>query len=403
MSKKVRRVKLLNTSRLTAETDINIGEVFEARVRGVSDTGNGIVEHPKGRLFFVPGVWLEERVEVRVAALKKRFGSADLVRVVEASAMRVESPCPYHGTGDTHCGGCPWMSVSYSAQLAAKQDRVVQAMGKIQPDLEVEPILAAAEPLAYRIRAQLKSDGQKLGFVTRGQRTLVDVEQCAVLSAANQHTLAALRLQLPNRAWKPEGKRSWTTVDIDESTPPEKVSINKRLPFQQANGAQNAAMRAWLKARLALTQTDFPAVELFAGSGNLTEILAAGGYPSVVAAEVVPAAVAELTEKNLANVTVKLCDLFNEDTFSAFWRQHAQARTLLLDPPREGLQVTNGMFRKGNALRDVLYISCDLATLCRDLAQFIAQGFTLLTVQPLDMFPQTPHIEVMVHLRRVKG
>lgn len=400
MSKWQRGPRLIKTSRMRAQTGIAIGARFEARVKALAETGNGVVEHPSGVVFFVPGVWLGELVTVVVTEVKKSFGNAALIEVVEASPERISVPCEHHGFADDACGGCPWMMVSESAQLQAKQERVQQALVRIDDRIIVAPIVRAPQALGYRGRAQFKTNGHELGFVASGQKRLAAVRDCLVLTDKNRETLAQLRQALPNPQWQPQGQQRLTTLDIDEGVNAKNVSINKRLPFQQANQDQNRWMHNWLLRKLAALPHQRKALELFAGSGNLTEVLVQAGFSSVVAVEVMPEAVALLSARQLPGVEAEICDLFDDKAFAQLVEQHQDAEVLVLDPPRDGLKLKEGLLRKRGKLRDILYISCNLATFVRDVKDLYERGFVLLEVQPVDMFPQTPHVEILAHLKR---
>jgi 23S rRNA (uracil1939-C5)-methyltransferase len=384
----------------SAGRDKGTGQIFEAKVIGLADTGNAVVEHPDGRRFFVPGAWLGERIRVKVKELKTQYGIGELVELLETSPERISPPCQFHGFAADQCGGCAWMFVDYEAQLRAKQQRVEQAIHRLVADQRVLPILQAPEPLGYRVRAQLKTDGHELGFVANAQRQLVAVDDCLVLSPHNRSTLRGLREQLPRPEWAPHRKQDWTTLDIDESVSVESVSINKRLPFQQANRQQNHNMRAWLKNRLEALPRHLPVLELFAGSGNFTDVIAAAGFESITAVEVVPEAVAALRARELPRVLPVTCDLFDETAFADLLQHQRTAEILVLDPPRDGLKCRNGLFDRRSRLREILYVSCDLATFIRDLRDFLAAGYVLDELQPVDLFPQTPHVELLAHLRR---
>lgn len=374
--------------------------LFEARVQSLTDTGEAVVNHPDGRRFFVPGAWLGELVRVRPLEVKSQYGRGELAAVLEPAPERVAPGCPHQGFSADHCGGCPWMMVTYAAQLAAKQARVERALARLQPGVAVAPILAAPQPLGYRVRAQLKTDGRELGFVAAGQRRLAPVQDCLVLTDRNRGTLRELRRLLPNSDWRPARKEDWTTLDLDESVGAAAISLNRRLPFQQANADQNRVMRQWLAQQVAPLSKHMPVLELFAGSGNFTQVLAEAGFSSITAAEAVPEAVAALTQRQLPGVVPVVCDLFDAADFQRLLQANAEAEVLVLDPPREGLKVRGGLLGKHSRLREIFYISCDLATLCRDLQEMLAGGFALVEAQPLDLFPQTPHVELLVHLRR---
>lgn len=392
-----------------AAGSLTVGTCFNGRVRDISADGKGVVPHENGQVFFVAGVWLNEQVQVRINDFKGRFGFAELVTVTEPSPDRVEPPCPYQGVSARSCGGCPWQFVRYEAQLQVKQARVEQsftgmiASGFLKSD-RLKPILPSPEIYAYRNRAQLKTDGERLGYVTAGSRSLVDIKDCIILTDKNRETLRALRMHLPNPAWRPRRKDYLTTLDIDESVGADSASVNARLPFQQANSAQNQAMRDWLSHKLSSLQKSQAVLELFAGSGNFTSLIVDAGFTNIMAVEVVDEAMAELRHK-YPQVKTLACDLFSDDAAEAVYRAMPDAEILVLDPPRDGLKndllkSKQGLFRKKSRIKTLLYISCNLATLHRDLQAFVEHGFKIREIQPLDQFPHTPHIELMAHLER---
>jgi len=380
-----------------------VGDTFSALVRDLGSTGDGIVEHPGGRVFFVAGAWPGERVTVRVTALKGRHGRAALLRVEEAFSGRVEPACPHHGFGADDCGGCPWQFASYEAQLDAKQRRVEQALARLGIGADViQPIIASDHQLGYRNRAQFKTDGRRLGYVARGSRALVDVRECPVLSEANRRTLAQLRSRLPNVAWRPPGKRDWTTLDIaeEEGEGEGACSVNRRLPFRQANSPQNTRMREWLGDRLSGLPRELPVLELFAGSGNFTRVIAGLGFERIAAVEAAPAALAELERSRLDNVSVMGLDLYVEGALARLRRETGAPGILLLDPPRDGLKDAAALFApRLPPFRHVFYISCDLATFARDASVLLGAGYRTVEIQPLDLFPQTPHVEILGYFR----
>jgi len=377
-----------------------IGAIFEARVKDLASDGRGIVQHPSGRTYFVTGLWFGELARLRITQIKGKIGSAEVQEVLQAVAQRIDAPCPHHGVGSGLCGGCPWQFVEYSAQLEAKQVRVESSFRRAGVDVPVKTILPSANTLSYRNRAQLKSDGRQVGFVSSHSNALAPIDDCLILSDANRNTLAMLREQLPNNTWRPAKNRDWVTLDIDESTPADVVSVNKRLPFQQANSAQNALMRQWLSDKLQLCASDSTVLELFCGTGNLTEVISARGFEQVIAAEASVEAIDGLKRKELPNVRGMVANLFMDAGFEKAVYQAREAQVLVLDPPRDGLKVIEPLFRKKSRIKDVFYISCDLATLVRDVKIFTDNKYKVKEIQPLDMFPHTPHVECMVALKK---
>jgi 23S rRNA (uracil1939-C5)-methyltransferase len=380
--------------------------VFAAQVQDLASDGRGVITHPDGRVCFVAGVWPGEKGDFRLTAIKGRTATAELVTLHEPVSARVTAPCPHHGHSVKDCGGCPWQFVSYQAQLAAKQARVEKALqglcGRKGVQAVCKPIWGSPQTAAYRNRAQLKTDGARLGYLAAASHNLIDVEQCLVLSEANQKTLSDLRNQLPNADWKPARRHSWTTLNIDESVSAENVSVNARLAFQQGNSRQNMRMREWLAQQAASLNRNLPLVELFCGAGNFTEVLAHSQFTKVFAVDVAGDALQVLQQKQLPDVDVLAVNLYDDTRLDKVTRLLSTAGTLFLDPPRDGLQHRDALLKRAKSVTDILYVSCNLATFVRDIADFICFGYSLLEVQPLDQFPHTAHIELLARLKRTR-
>ena len=289
------------------------------------------------------------------------------------------------------------MFMPYEVQSAAKVWRLkstIETLGDSSTQLDA--LLVAPEELGYRNRAQLKTDGSKLGYVAAGTRTLVDVTTCPILTASNSRSLASLREALPNPTWRAR-KQDWQTIDLDDSL--EEVSLNKRLPFRQGNTQQNAVMREWLAQVIASIPRDALVLELFAGSGNFTEVLAAH-FKTVVAVEGDSQALQQLPHVAPDRIQAHALNLFSVQAVEAWISNREGVRVLVLDPPREGLKVRAPFLSALAELETVIYVACDIATWARDCKDFLAQGFRLARVTPLDLFPQTPHLEVLSVLTR---
>jgi 23S rRNA (uracil1939-C5)-methyltransferase len=252
-----------------------IGDEFEADVRDLTSAGLGVVAHPSGRVFFARGVWPGERGTFAITALKGRAGEAALIELLERSPARATPACVHHGVTADACGGCPWQFVSYDAQLVAKQQRIEKHLAPLLAPGSVAPIWPSPEELGYRNRAQLKSDGQRLGYLAAASRNIVDVDDCPILNEHNRGTLRALRAELPKRAWRPRRGRDWTTIDIDDDVDAQGAGVNRRRPFRQGNSAQNERMRQWLADTVSSLGAVGQVLELYAGSGNFTDVLAA--------------------------------------------------------------------------------------------------------------------------------
>lgn len=386
-----------------------INDIFLGEVRDLASDGRGVVVHPSGRTIFVDGVWVGEKGEFKITELKGRVGFANVVDIHNASPQRVTPVCEHHGFGKNTCGGCPWQFMEYSAQLAAKQLRVLNELTRLNTRDKIRDIWSSSAVVGYRNRAQLKTDGTKLGFLAAHSRHITDVKDCVILSDKNRQTLSDIRETMPNSAWRVSSKdfkkQAWTSVDIDESIDISNVSVNQRLPFQQGNSEQNQQMRGWLTTKLQEISVQLPkgmnVLELFCGAGNFTEIIAQAKHTQILAVESVSAALTSLNAKKLTNVRTYETNLFLETAFEKIYNQQRDFDVLVLDPPRDGLKNKKDLLPKKSKIKHILYISCDLATFSRDLAYFQENKFKVIEVQPLDQFPHTPHVELMAYLSRV--
>ncbi len=385
---------------------------FEGVVRDVTTHGKGVVEHPSGLAVFVPLVWLNEFVKVRIQRVKKQFAEGELVSVIKAHPERIEPRCEYFRASPA-CGGCTWQFVSYDAQLEVKQQWVKKAFAHVINDTVVAPIWGSDKPWYYRNRAEFKFDGVKLGYLSSQSNHLIHIKDCPVLDDKMTEHLGHLLEFLPALASgdmasedaitaKKASPKKPALIAVDSDMAVGQPRFNQRLDFRQTNDGQNQRLKQWLRQVLSVCSRQSPIVELFSGAGNFTEVLVDEGFEQIVAAEFSASAIEMLNAKQLQGVTGRVADLFDEKALSRLCRDVSQAETLVLDPPREGLLCIEPLLAHKH-IKCIAYISCNLATCQRDVKRFVEAGFSCVNVQPVDMFPQTPHLELCVLLTRPSG
>jgi 23S rRNA (uracil1939-C5)-methyltransferase len=286
------------------------------------------------------------------------------------------------------------MFMNYEAQVSAKQKKLASALTSLNATHLSCRVKGSVRQFGYRNRAQLKTNGRELGYLRASSHDLTDIETCAVLTDTNQVLLSRLRNSLPNSAWRPRSKQKWITLDIDDQR--DAPIIDKRQPFRQANDSQNAIMRDWLADKLTSLVPEGPVLELFCGNGNLTSVVAeCSPHAQVVAVEGDAMALEALAALNIASVTTERVNLFDDRQIRALISALPSINGVVLDPPRDGLKARDAFGCVFSECSWVVYISCNLATWQRD-AQFLQdQGLRLTQVEGLDMFPQTPHLEVL--------
>jgi len=363
-----------------------------------------VVRHPQGQVFFVPGSWPGDEAEFEVVSVKDRYGRARISKLHTPSAERRESPCQHFGFEPGKCGGCQWIFATYASQLKYKEARILRALERaklVDQDFNFLPILGAPDEWAYRNRAQFKTDGNQIGFVSFESKTIAPVDECKILNGRMSEIFSELKASLPRTDWAPTESFIWNFLDLNESTDIKTFSINKRAAFQQGNSSQNEQMKTWLKLKLSELEKTQSVLELYCGSGNFTDIIAAEKFAHIWAAESDRPAVGHLQNKKLSHVQVMKMDLFNPAALRVLSREASRAQILVLDPPREGARNVQILLQGLKYLQHALYISCDVATFVRDAVILRSAGLRLKELQPIDLFPQTPHVEILAKFVKI--
>lgn len=362
-------------------------EVF---IESLAFGGEG-VGRDEGKVVFVPGTVPGDRVRIRELSDHGKYKRGELMEVLQPSPDRVSPPCAVFG----QCGGCQWQNVAYEAQLRWKEAILKEALERVgrldQPN--VLPILQAGAPWHYRSRIQLKVDESgAVGFHAQKSHHVVTFDECKI---ADPRLNSKMR-EIKQQSSLTEGGLELSLNGSDE------VYVRKETEgervFSQVNRPQNEKLVATVldfafgKAESAFTRKK-SVIELYAGSGNLSFPLAerAGTIYCVEEnAEAVRQAEELAVEREMPNLhwiaglaewgLKKLC------------RRGISPDLLVLDPPRRGAKEILDLVCVMKP-RQIVYVSCDPVTLARDLNFLTRRYYRLEKVQPIDMFPQTYHIE----------
>jgi 23S rRNA (uracil1939-C5)-methyltransferase len=418
-------------------------EFVEVTIERILPGGLGLA-HAEGRTVMVALAAPGDRVRVRIDRVKGNVSFAQIHEVITPSPQRVEPPCPYFG----RCGGCDFQQLTYEAQLEAKKGIIRDCLRRIG-GLESVPdfaIIPAPHAWHYRTRAQWQYDRIRgmLGYYESNSRRVCDVAECAVLVPQLQESLTALRRRMENNELPDdardfravvgddgvsialpvlgssptvregsEGRGSSPTVreglvlaaedviEVTRSIRGERYKLNAESFFQANVDLLPQLIDAAIDGAAGET-----AMELYCGVGLFTLPLARR-FPHVVGVESDFSA-AKFARANLENAgltNAKVADQSVADWLennATGWlnlrSEFGKLDYLLLDPPRTGAEsrVIAGILRLKP--QKLCYVSCDQATLARDLKKLIAAGYTLDSLTAFDMFPQTHHVETVVHL-----
>lgn len=366
--------------------------------------------HAEGLTLFVSLAAPGDVLRVRVDRVQGKVGFASVVEVLQPSPARVEPPCPYFG----RCGGCDFQQLNYQAQLDAKVEIIRDCLHRIAKIEAGEiPITPSPGEWRYRARAnwQVDAAAKLLGYFERGSNRVCDVEYCAVLVPELQGTLEQVRARLfvepanaPRNIDAVVGNEGvsvapplagFTTDIVSRAVGSESYHFSADAFFQVNHGLLELLIAAAIGDAKGNT-----AVDLYCGVGLFTLPLARR-FARVVGVEAHPRA-AEFARRNLDAAKLENVEVITARV-GEWLGQHAEEFSpvdfLLLDPPRTGCE--NRDIAGILALRpaQISYVSCDPATLARDLKKLTAAGYSLASVAAFDMFPQTHHVETIVHLR----
>ncbi len=400
-----------------------------------------------GKVVFVPGTVPGDEVEVVLDEEKKRYATGHVIQIRHPSAQRRTPPCPYI----SRCGGCPWQQVTYPEQLRAKELTVREQLRRIGGIAEppLLPIIPAPQEWHYRHRIRLHGQAGRFGFSPPQSHDVVEIESCFIaredVAAQLQAARAwgtALRTAVrqieiiggesagatapsivlageADGAWHPQDaaictnflvdhpqisglvllgygwRRRWGNTDVSFVPENDGAALSMRHgTFTQGNPTGNRALVASVLT-LGAFHDKQKVIELYCGAGNLS-LPIARRVESLIGIEQERAAVvdAEANATRLGLTNTRFMTASVEAGVHQLLEAGVRGDVVVLDPPRMGAAAVIDLLPQLGA-RAVLYVSCDPATLARDLRRLHTHGYHLHAVQPVDLFPQTSHVETI--------
>jgi 23S rRNA (uracil1939-C5)-methyltransferase len=397
----------------TGRRRLTAGKSAEVSIERLLPGGLGLA-HAEGQTILVALAAPGDRLHVMIERVRGDVAFGSIHEIVTPSPLRVEPLCPYFG----RCGGCDFQQLSYQAQLAAKVEIIRDCLRRIARIEPPSDITITPSPLAwnYRSRAQWQHDARRrhLGYFERGSHRVCDVTVCPVLVPALQETFSDLRERMLSGLLPPDIEEfQGVAGDDGASLVPPLDAVEERLETSRTIGDHRYRFSAdgffqinhellapLINAAVNQAHGD-TAIDLYCGAGLFTLPLARR-FARVIGVEANAAAIAyarrNLDEAGLTGATVeraKVSDWLKDNA-----ERLAPVDYLLLDPPRAGAEegATAGILSLRP--RHIAYVSCDPATLARDLKELFGGGYRLDSITAFDMFPQTHHVETVVHMRK---
>jgi 23S rRNA (uracil1939-C5)-methyltransferase len=346
----------------------------QLKIEDVAFGGRG-VGRADGKAVFVPFTIEGERVAARIVREKKQFAEAELEEVLERSEHRTTPECPYFG----QCGGCTYQHISYEHQLQLKHRQVDQTLRRIgrfdEPPLQA--IVPSPNSYGYRDRVTVHVEEGVLGYYRRDSHRLIDVKQCPIAAPEVNAALAELRARRPR-----DGHYTL------------RAHIGPRV-FAQTNPDVAEAMAQLVDGLIPSGQKSL--IDAYCGTGFFAKRLAPR-FERVTGIEWDHYAVAAARKDAIAKEVYIAGDV--EFELPRQLAQNDPATTcVIVDPPATGLTATTRSALKEFPPHTLIYVSCNPATLARDLSE-LRTAFRTMSITPLDMFPQTAEIECAAHLQR---
>lgn len=403
---------------------------IQVKVTGMAHGGDGVARH-KGKVIFVPYTLPGEEVLVELTEEKAKYAHAHLLEVVTASPHRVVPRCPHFGI----CGGCHWQHIAYETQLSLREDILRSQFRRIAhlTDVCVQPSLSMSQPWHYRNHVQLHLDEDgHLGFMAAKERRVVAIQECPIMHPLVADVFAALDLDFPElknvslRAGITTGQRLLILETLGETAPALEVDIPVSCVLLLEDGTpvtyvgdnyinENLAGRSFrisatsfFQVNTAQTEQTLEAVrrylspqgnevllDIYCGVGTFG-LSMAGAVERMIGIEESEAAVADARFNSQGMDNVRFLQGQAEGLLPNL---EEKVDVVILDPPRQGCRKKALAAILKLAPSRITYISCDPATLARDVGRLVQGGYELVEVQPIDMFPQTCHVESVALLR----
>lgn len=406
-------------------------DTFDVFIEKMDHFGNGLAK-VENQYIFVKNALPKETVKIEITKVKKKFLNAKAIKIITPTVDRVSVLCPYYEV----CGGCQVMHLAYFKQLEFKKEKVVELFQKFAgvPNLEVEQIFSGKQ-FAYRNKVVFHGKNQMLGLYQEKSNDLVEVENCLLVeeglnqiyhkikeylkknSDARIEDLTIRKTSSNEYMLILNGNLNMKTfLSYLDQFSLKSVYFNQKLVYGEEYITEdifgfkfriypNAFFQVNYEMMKKLYQVvmDYyqdknyqTVLDLYCGTGTIG-MLVSSYVKELIGVEVVHDSIIAANQNQkinqLPNVT------FLEGKVENHISKFQNIDSIILDPPRSGLDSKTRETILKIAPQSIVYISCDPATLARDLKELL-EDYTIVKVHLVDMFPNTYHVECVCVLSR---
>jgi 23S rRNA (uracil1939-C5)-methyltransferase len=382
-------------------------EYHNIEITSIAHGGNG-VGRVEGQVCFVPYALPGDTVRVHIVRRTKKILWGEIDEVISPSEARTKAPCSVFG----RCGGCTWLHFAYPAQGEWKKRIVEESLARIAGmGIELAWAENAKRRLGYRTRADFHGDGEKLGFFAGASHDIVESDKCPLCHDKLNEAMLTLReigvKGSVNVTINPDGDdvlvwTKFTKRKLKQYFPlaqsPKDEKIRTMFKFEGVPIVNGAFSQSSLLLNRVLVKTvhdmigkPVSVLDLYCGNGNLTL-----GLPDSVG----------VLGMDHNKVAVKAAWSMKRGNYVTGGESKmrkliakGEADTIVLDPPRAGAKTIMPAIAESHA-RSIVYVSCDPATLARDVKVLGEKGWKITKATAVDMFPNTAHVETVCRLER---
>ena len=410
---------------------LSIKQIIEIKIEKMVYGGDGFGQW-KELAVFIPNVVLGDIVEARITHLKKNFARAEVIRILQKSPIRSQPKCPFFEKG---CGGCQWMYIDYAEQLIIKRQIIEESLKKAGlKNVKVQSVLGMSTPYHFRNKAIAKcfvdsTKHVKVGFYEKNSHNVISVfsilnGECLAQNQMNNHTLREIaevlsrHVNLAKNIHSIAVRSNTTQASVRLPTSiisklPSKNQISNHIYMQirdkkfrifgasffQTNTLQTNILVETVEKYLGDRQNGI-LVDVFSGVG-LFSICFAHKFDKVIGIEASASSIkdAQFNIKQNKITNIQWIRGKAEEKFANL-KDNANIVAIILDPPRQGCHKKLLEEISQSSTNKIIYVSCDLATLCRDLKILQDSNYKICEIQPIDMFPHTYHIECVVKIAK---
>lgn len=406
--------------------------MYQVEIFNLDHQGRGI-GRINNKIIFISNALPGEIIEAKIVLEKKNFYEGKINRVLKASDDRITSICPHFD----ECGGCQYLNVAYEKSLEYKQNKVIDILKKyLQIDIKINPIIKSDDNLFYRNKVTFQVE-ENIGFYKEKSNTLIPIDTCFIAdkNINNLYKIIKDNISLNNitqiifRVSKKtnESMVIFKTNDyidtnkivqvLKEKT--DSIYMNNELlygkgkiienlldynfyispsSFFQVNTLQAEKLYSKALEYANITNSDL-VLDLYCGTGTIG-ILASKNAKKVIGVELNNEAIKDANRNKELN-KVNNIEFYSGDVGKILTKNNYNPQVIIVDPPRAGLDSTAiNQILKIRPER-LVYVSCDLMTLTRDL-KILSEHYNILELTPVDMFPMTAHVESVVKLELKK-